>query len=458
MKLVESDYGSSEPSDSSDSDDFTESGGRGSSNESSVDGRREKGKGKIAATLGSNFGKRKEREGDESSESEAGKGKRVIVNSLCSTIGGGSGGGGQSVGFGTSGRFGGIMGREEKKRKLASEVDDEDKELWESLEEDEDSQLSLLQEMNAKLAAKEKLEKKEKGRNLGMKGKPVQESACCVWDFSIKQSDITQPELVNLMKNHCKKWVFQLEAGGLNGTLHYQGRMSLKGKERLPGVVALLNISGTPRYSVTSSVNRDNNFYVTKDDTRIDGPWKDTDVEMPARMVGKELRPWQKEIVKSATIETERTINMFVNPAGGIGKTFINLWVVSKDLGFSVPCLSSFKDLNRAIMCMPERRLYLLDLPKASDKKHMAEVFAAIEKVKDGFVWDDRYKYTQRIMKFSPAVWVFSNSPPDLRLLSVDRWQFWEIVDHKLKAVATQKIREMWQAEQDKLLAFKQNK
>lgn len=113
----------------------------------------------------------------------------------------------------------------------------------------------------------------------------------CTWDFTWFPSYVTKEELKGIepgdlddcdagrkeiedfLKQHCKKWCYQLELSA-SGSHHYQGRVSLKEKSRLAGLVKLWK---GPHFSMTSNENRTNNFYVEKTDTRIDGPWKDTD-------------------------------------------------------------------------------------------------------------------------------------------------------------------------------------
>ena len=124
--------------------------------------------------------------------------------------------------------------------------------------------------------------------------------ACvCVWDFTFHVSgqhldwheteynvehvntwmEIEKKKILEFLEEHCKKWTFQLERGEKTGKLHFQGRFSLKSKTRLTGLVKLLPKA---HFSVTSNENRTNCFYVEKEDTRIKGPWRDTDKKKPS--------------------------------------------------------------------------------------------------------------------------------------------------------------------------------
>lgn len=97
------------------------------------------------------------------------------------------------------------------------------------------------------------------------------------WEVGLDDNEAGRKEIEDFLKEHCKKWCYQLELSA-SGRYHYQGRFSLKSKTRLTGLVKLWKGA---HFSVTSNENRTNNFYVEKTETRIDGPWKDSDKKKP---------------------------------------------------------------------------------------------------------------------------------------------------------------------------------
>lgn len=111
--------------------------------------------------------------------------------------------------------------------------------------------------------------------------------ACCVWDFTFHVGgpgwtkdtmggpceNMDNKYINEFVNKYCKKWCYQLEKGG-EGAYHYQGRISLKSKMRLGGLVKLLPGA---HFSITSNNCKGNSFYVEKEDTRVCGPWKDSD-------------------------------------------------------------------------------------------------------------------------------------------------------------------------------------
>ena len=69
-------------------------------------------------------------------------------------------------------------------------------------------------------------------------------------------------------------------------------------------------------------------------------------------------------------------------------------------------------------------------MPRAFNKDKMHGIYTALETIKKGKVWDMRHSYKEWWFD-SPRIWIFSNEYPDERLLSRDRWKFWEITDDK---------------------------
>jgi hypothetical protein len=68
----------------------------------------------------------------------------------------------------------------------------------------------------------------------------------------------------------------------------------------------------------------------------------------------------------------------------------------------------------------------MIDMPRAIKKDKLNGFYSAIESLKDGYAFDDRYKFVEKIFD-SPCIWVFTNTYPDTDLLSEDRWKFWHV-------------------------------
>jgi len=261
----------------------------------------------------------------------------------------------------------------------------------------------------------------------------AQESRCCTWDITVPIEHITVEEMCKKLKESCKKWCFQVELSE-TGYKHIQGRISFKQKCRLKQAIEIL---GTPQIhlSKTSSANVSNNFYVMKEDTRVDGPYQNTeedDIYVPRQIREiTELYPWQKTLIEISKEWDKRSIHIIIDEKGNIGKTILTQYMMCYKLGRKVPYCNNYKDLMRMVCDIPTSKCYIIDLPRAIDKEKLHGMFAAIEEIKSGYAWDDRYKFKEKLFD-CPQIFVFTNEVPERQMLSMDRWVFHTIADSEL--------------------------
>lgn len=248
-----------------------------------------------------------------------------------------------------------------------------------------------------------------------------------VHDFSIScaKDTRTPQEIITWLNTFCKHWSFQKEEGS-TGYVHYQGRISLLTKLRANTIITKHPILG--KWSITSNENQNNDFYVTKEDSRLDGPWKDTDEVnyVPIQYRIKELYPWQQQIVNDSKKFHPREINIILNRSGNVGKSTLVGYMCCNRLARRIPALNNFKDIIQLVLAMPVAKCYLIDMPRAIRKDDLREFYSAIESIKDGHVFDTRYGYKERWFD-SPSVYVFTNKIPAQEYLSRDRWKITEI-------------------------------
>lgn len=262
-------------------------------------------------------------------------------------------------------------------------------------------------------------------------------SPLCTWDFTCPDESFELCELKEILKSNCKKWSFQKEKGNKSGYVHYQGRFSLKMKKRKPQVIELFGgteckVSFTP----TSNENRNNMFYVEKDETRIDGPWSDKDEEIyiPRQFEGKikNLYPFQQEIWDSYDEFNDRNINCIICDRGNVGKSMISSLCDLYGRGYDIPAINDPEKLIQAVcnilMAKKDRNpgIFFIDIPRSMKQDKLFGLFNAIEQIKKGKVYDTRYKYTEWWFD-SPQIWVFMNTCPNMSYLSMDRWNLYEI-------------------------------
>lgn len=261
-----------------------------------------------------------------------------------------------------------------------------------------------------------------------------------VWDFTVAEDKVDRDAILKYLKENAKRWVFQLETSD-SGYTHYQGRLSLK--EKVYKMIGRINKA--VHWSPTSSdgVKKNKFSYVMKEETRIQGPWTDKDEEeekkkwQPKALMGKIPYPWQQKVLDSIKDEDDRKVNVVVDKEGNSGKSMLKKMVKFWHSGYTVPPVNDAKDLAQAVCCMLEASgsrdpgIFIIDLPRAMNKDKLFGMYSAIEQIKDGVVYDLRYKYKEFWFN-SPQVWVFTNHMPECDMLSKDRWSLWKIVDKDL--------------------------
>lgn len=261
---------------------------------------------------------------------------------------------------------------------------------------------------------------------------------CASFDFRFNEDAFeTHTAVMAWLDGLAKHYTFQKERGD-TGYIHWQGRLSLIKKRRPAELITLLTTTArkVPNYIEPTSnpeFRTGDAFYCLKEDTRIEGPWTDKDkpayIPRQIREV-KQLYPWQKAIVDSAKIWDTRHINLVYCPTGNKGKTTLVGWCRAYNLARVLPSVNESKDMLRMVCDMPTSNMYLFDMPRSMNKDRLYGFYSAIETIKDGYAYDDRYAFKEKVFD-CPQIWIFSNTLPDFNMLSNDRWQIWEINNEK---------------------------
>lgn len=173
-----------------------------------------------------------------------------------------------------------------------------------------------------------------------------------------------------------------------------------------------------------------------KPETRIEGPWTDKNEEMfipfqYKKVIDAGLREWQDYVINDNS-QHERYINLIYDTTGNIGKTSVFGILGSQGLAQVIPPMTDYKDVMRMVMDLPTATKYIVDMPRALDQKRTRGLYTALETIKSGYAYDERYR-TRTKWFDSPTIWVFCNQLPDLHWLTTDRWKIYTVVDEKLK-------------------------
>jgi hypothetical protein len=246
-----------------------------------------------------------------------------------------------------------------------------------------------------------------------------------------------------------KHWCFQQEKGD-TGYLHWQGKISLAKRSRPGRIHAVwkqmyqdgqLPIDYPSHFAPLSNNAREEEanlqngqaIYFLKADTRVDGPWKDTDVEIYIPRDIRELMekesfpsPWQQNVIDMLDVFEVRKVDIIIDKDGGKGKSSLVRYLGCQGKAKKIPFANDFKDVMRMVMDMPTQKMYFIDMPRAIGKERLYQLYGAIEEIKGGYAFDDRYSFKDKYFD-PPRVIVITNTAPDLNLLSADRWKLWEI-------------------------------
>lgn len=253
------------------------------------------------------------------------------------------------------------------------------------------------------------------------------ENAIFVWDWTyFPEEKETWEDVAKKLKETCKKWVFQEEACPSTGKKHFQGRSSLKTKSRT-GWKAMGFDIGKGRASAThDSDSKHFDFYATKIESRINGPYSDKDPEKPYIPIDireiMSLLPWQTQLFEACKNRRNfRKIYYVYDPKGNIGKTTWARWMAVNQHAKCLPMVNDSKDLMRMCLDVGVQPTYIVDMPRSINKERLYQFYGALEMIKSGYAYDDRYRFQDKYFD-PPNVVVFSNKFPDVGMLSKDRW------------------------------------
>ena len=285
---------------------------------------------------------------------------------------------------------------------------------------------------------------------------PSKESQINMYDVTLSKECWPNGDTLALyIHSIAKKWCFQLEAGSETGHLHWQIRMSLMKKCRPAAAVKayrekLLNDAPDRQCRIVPSktatflascddekhgtANNKGFDYVMKEDTRVEGPWLDTEFVVPQAMTRQlkefmemKMRPFQVKLEKFCKVIDNRYIIYIIEETGGTGKSITAEYLGYHKIARRIPAMKTAEDIMQMIMCLPPSPTYLIDMPRAMKKDNLWELYAGIEELKNGYAYDKRYGFRDRQMD-RPQVIVFSNQFPELTAMSMDRWKIYRIV------------------------------
>lgn len=125
--------------------------------------------------------------------------------------------------------------------------------------------------------------------------------------------------------------------------------------------------------------------------------------------VDVKLYDWQRTAVEH--VADDREIEFYVDLLGNAGKTFFGKWLESQHKACYIPPLGRASDILSCVMEKPRNKWYIIDMPRAMPFSR--DFYSAVEMVKNGVIYDHRYKYREIDLGYNPRVSVFCNEVPE---------------------------------------------
>lgn len=138
-----------------------------------------------------------------------------------------------------------------------------------------------------------------------------------------------------------------------------------------------------------------------------------------------DLRDWQREIVDDLRgPPDDRTINWIYDRNGGTGKTALCKHIIATFPDVLFLSSSNAKDAAYQIIKRDAPyKIILINFPRQSEG-HVS--YSSFESIKDGLVFCGKYAGGFKLFT-SPHIYIFANWPPDMGMLSQDRWNITEL-------------------------------
>lgn len=231
------------------------------------------------------------------------------------------------------------------------------------------------------------------------------------YDITVSADKVQEKTIVEWLNKYCERYAYGREKGE-NGYKHYQIRLVLKVGADISEMRKVWSAFG--HVSCTSVRNFD---YVLKE-----GDYVCSWIKIPENMKNPVFRPWQRALLDLE--QDDRQIDVIIDLQGNSGKSWLTKYCALKMRAINVPAGLEGKDIMRMCLKRGEQNgLYIFDMPRAITKQSKS-VWSAIESIKNGYLWDDRYTWEEKWID-PPRIWVFTNEYPKYDLVSEDRLRFW---------------------------------
>lgn len=239
------------------------------------------------------------------------------------------------------------------------------------------------------------------------------------WCFTYNNYKIEEIEILsNKFNEICKRYCFQQEVGE-NGTHHLQGVISLYTKSRWTEFKLPKEI----HWEVCKNVEKSYK-YCSKEQTRFGKIF--TKGYNPIEILHADnFYDWQKFILNILNSKPHpRKVYWFYDIKGGCGKSSFCKYLAYHEL--AIVCNGGkSKDLINLIYNsnMETTNAVIWDIARCNGN---SVSYNALENIKNGLICNTKYETGTKIFN-CPHIIIFSNDKPEVKNLSEDRWEIYEI-------------------------------
>lgn len=224
---------------------------------------------------------------------------------------------------------------------------------------------------------------------------------------------------IMIENNDCKKWIIGKEKGR-NGYEHWQVRVESSNagffewcKQHIPSAHVEKAERGVDECLYE---RKEGQFWCSADRP-----------EILRQRYGK-LTDRQKRVLKALRTTNDREVMVWYDQRGNVGKSWLTGHLWERGEAYYVPpTIDTVKGMIQWVAsCYFDggyRPYVIIDIPRSW--KWSDQLYCAIESIKDGLIFDTRYK--SRVINIRGVkVLVLTNNKPKLDALSADRWRFIE--------------------------------
>lgn len=129
---------------------------------------------------------------------------------------------------------------------------------------------------------------------------------------------------------------------------------------------------------------------------------------------------------------SERSIIWIKDQVGGQGKSQWSIYMQRKYPWVHLTTAGKRADILFSVQ--PHHKLIIFDIARSS-VDFISHIYTIMENIKNSVFISTKYQPEQRVLDCIPHVVVMANEWPDLRKLSQDRWELFEILRSELVKV-----------------------